>query len=245
MRYLIFIREKIGYFGRKALSWLKKIMASGNSVGKSMGMLVCKGFCAVAAHKESIGYYTVLTLVLVALSAAANDYRSRKIEKQIAETIPAEEYGVVVQMHSDPTLPPEGKIGKYVLPVQGKVLREFSDDKLEWSTTLQLWQTHPAVDLAAAAGESVAAAADGVVTEAYKDALYGNVIVIGLDDGSEIRYSSLNTLQLVEVGRRVFKGDIISSAGTCAAEADVGAHVHMEYFVDGKAEDFMLLFDEA
>jgi len=197
----------------------------------------------IVGHKEEMGYYAVLTLVLIALGAAANDYRSKKVTDGLIASLPTQEPVISVQSKPDQTRPPEKEKKAYILPVQGTVAGGFSSDALKWSTTLQLWQTHPAIDIAAAAGEAVLAAADGMVTEAYSDALYGNVIVIEHDDHSVMRYSSLNTLKLIQVGQHVRQGDIISSVGTCDAEADLGSHIHLEYFVNQQPEDFLHMLE--
>jgi len=205
--------------------------------------MVCRVYCMAAAHKESIGYYAVLTLVLVALGAAANDYRSRRIEQHLTNALSDLDPGIVVQAQPDPTLAPEKPSPAFIMPVQGTIVRGFSDSELTWSTALQLWQTHPAVDVSAAVGEAVVAAAAGTVTEAYSDALYGNIITVQHEDGSVLRYCSLNTLQLVEVGQRIVQGQTLGSVGTCAAETELGAHVHLEYFADQRKQDFSVLTD--
>lgn len=215
------------------------------SAAKRIMQLLRRAGAMIVVHKEEMGYYAVLTLVLVALGAAANDYRSKKTMQSLVEALPTQDPGVVVQSKPDPTLPPENPKTKYIMPVQGIVVGSFSDNELNWSTTLQLWQTHPAIDIAAAAGEAVMAAADGTVVEAYSDALYGNIIVVDHGDGSLMRYCSLNTLKLVQVGQKVYQGDIISAVGVCDAESDLGSHVHLEYFEGQRPEDFMLLFEGA
>jgi len=209
-----------------------------------IGKIIHRAAAAAIVHKEEMGYYAVLTLVLIALGAAANDYRNKKATQDILAALPTQDPGVSVQSKPDQTLPPEEE-SSYIMPVNGAIITAFSDTELNWSTTLQLWQTHPALDIAAAAGETVKAVANGTVTEAYSDALYGNVIVIEHEDGSQAKYSSLNTLKLVQVGQKVKQGDVISSVGTCDAEADLGAHIHLEYWVNGKQEDFSLLTDDA
>ena len=241
MKCMIWNRERLPRIKKAAVSQWKRMIAAMLRGMKRIGGFLSRMYCGIAARKEEIGYYAVLTLVLVALGAAANDYRSRKAEHQLAEHLASADPGIAVQTRPDPTLAPEAKSERFIMPVQGTIVREFSDDELVWSTTLQLWQTHPAVDVSAAAGEAVVSAADGTVTEAYSDPLYGNVIAITHDDGSMLRYSSLNTLQLVEVGEAVAQGDVISAVGTCSAEAELGAHIHLEYYAGQKAEDFALL----
>lgn len=194
----------------------------------------------VADCKETIGYYSVLAIVLIALSAAAYDYRGRKEEQAAIDLANVPDLGIPVQMKTDPTFSPEMIEPEFILPVQGKVIGEFSDE-LVWSTTLQLWQTHPALDIAASVGEIVVAAADGTVVEAYSDAMYGNIIAIEHEDGIIVRYASLNTLELVDIGQHVLQGEMISSVGTCIAERELGAHIHIECIKDKNNSDFSLL----
>jgi len=196
-----------------------------------IGKIIHRAAAAAIVHKEEMGYYAVLTLVLIALGAAANDYRNKKATQDILAALPTQDPGVSVQSKPDQTLPPEEE-SSYIMPVNGAIITAFSDTELNWSTTLQLWQTHPALDIAAAAGETVKAVANGTVTEAYSDALYGNVIVIEHEDGSQAKYSSLNTLKLVQVGQKVKQGDVIGTI----MRADGGTEMlHIEvYLGDGE-----------
>ena len=195
-------------------------------------------------YRDVVGYYAVLAVVLVALSAAAYDYRGKKNERVLLEANPTIDPGMAVQMQTDPTLRPDFADTEFILPVFGKIINEFADDELVWSTTLQLWQTHPALDIAASAGEAVVAAADGEIVEAYSDALLGNTIVIDHGKDRLMKYASLNTLEMVKVGQRVRQGDIIGSVGVCMAEAEFGAHIHLEYTEGGEEVDFLLLLSE-
>lgn len=190
------------------------------------------------AHRESLAYYAVLTIVLTALGTAAQAYRNRGVQPETVPTPLPEAADVAAQAIPDPTQPPQENQNIFVPPVQGDIVSSFSPEELVWSETLKLWQTHPAVDLSAQEGEAVTAAADGTILEAFNDALYGCVIVIDHGEGRTLRYASLSTLQLVEVGQQVRQGDIISAAGSCPAEAELGAHVHLEYFEGGVPSDF-------
>lgn len=220
-------RHAIGRMGKKCIDRVKKLTARAGE------------------YRDAIGYYAVLAVVLVALSAAAYDYRGKKAERAVLDSNSAPESGIAVQLQTDPTLSPEEADPAFVLPVRGKLIGEFADNELVWSTTLQLWQTHPAIDIAASAGEAVVAAADGTVIEAYSDALYGNTIAIDHGDGQIVRYASLNTLEMVEVGRKVRQGEVVGSVGTCTAESELGAHIHLEYIVNQNQADFTLLLSES
>lgn len=197
----------------------------------------------LAEHKEQIGYYSALVIVLIALSAAAYDYRLKKTSS-IDQPDRVTEVDMLVQSRPDPTLAPEESEPAFILPVQGEIIQAFSDEELLWSTTLQLWQTHPAIDISASFGEAVVACADGKVVETYQDALYGNTIVIDHGDSILIRYRSLNTLELAAVEQSVSQGEVIGSAGTCNAEANLGAHIHLECSHSGENTDFFDLLSE-
>lgn len=226
------IRTKLGLAGEKGKEticlWRKRI---GDLTGY------------VWKKRESIGYYVVLLVVLAALATAAHEYRSGGFRMVKEGSIPEE--GIAVQMQPDPTLSPLPNEPVFIVPVEGKIISKFSDDSLEWSSTLQLWQTHPAVDIEAVAGEAVCSAADGTVIELYEDTLYGKTVVIDHGNGRVLRYASLNTIQISEIGQRVNQGDVIGSAGVCDAEADKGIHLHLEYFENGAAKDFFNMIDES
>ena len=57
-------------------------------------------------------------------------------------------------------------------------MAEYAPDAPVWSETLGQWQTHPALDIAGSPGEAVYACREGVVSEAWSDRLWGNVVVI-------------------------------------------------------------------
>lgn len=193
-----------------------------------------RGLKWLGGQKEALGYYAVLAVVLAALGTAAYGHRGGSVREAGSPTATADA-ARAVQAAPEPTPAPEEEA--FLAPVPGEVLAGYAANEPVWSETLGQWQTHPAVDFAAADGEAVVAAADGVVLEAYSDPLYGNVVAIDCGEGVVVRYASLNTLQLVEVGREVSRGDILSAAGRCEAEAELGAHVHMEVLVDGAPDD--------
>lgn len=203
------------------------------------------GFQWIGKHREGFLYYSVLAVVLAALGTAAYGYRNGGLKQSsTVDVLNSPEPAAIAQSIPEPTSTPEPASNTLLPPVDGAVLRTFAADELVWSDTLGMWLTHPAVDFSADAGEAVVAAADAVVLDAYVDPLYGCVIVLDLGDGCTMRYASLNTLQLVEIGQTVARGEIISAAGTCEGELDLSAHVHVEYFENGTAVDPTSLMSE-
>lgn len=177
------------------------------------------------------GYYCGLAALLMALGAASMSYRRENVhgEKGVAET-PVEVSAVVTPAPTEVPVemknPPETR---YTWPVAGEIIGEYAPETLVWNASLGQYQTHPAIDIAGSAGQSVVACADGVVKDAYTDELWGHVIQIGHEDGSESTYANLNTLNLVTLGQKVSKGETISAIGKSAgAESEMIWHLHFE-----------------
>jgi murein DD-endopeptidase MepM/ murein hydrolase activator NlpD len=84
---------------------------------------------------------------------------------------------------------------------------------------------HKGTDIAAAAGTSIQAVADGVVIESGAKGTYGNAVVIQTDDGRRMLYAH-NQQNFVRVGDRVIRGDAIAAVG--ATGRATGPHVHFE-----------------
>jgi len=120
-------------------------------------------------------------------------------------------------------------------PVLGAVLRGFSE--VAYLDTLGMYGVHEAVDLLADAGEAVHAAQPGVVTEVFRDALLGTVVVIGHEQGFETRYAALRWPPAVQEGEAVLAGQVIGVVGTAPSEAADPPHLHFAVERDGTAVD--------
>ncbi len=71
---------------------------------------------------------------------------------------------------------------------------------------------HQAIDIGAAEGTPIYAAADGVVSFSGDNGGYGNTVKIGNDDGLTMRYSHMASYT-VRSGERVKRGDVIGYVG--------------------------------
>ncbi|MDO4581504.1 MAG: M23 family metallopeptidase [Bacillota bacterium] len=121
----------------------------------------------------------------------------------------------------------------YSLPLQGELLRGVG---YCYESFFGDWRYHRGVDLAAAAGAAVYAAADGVVSEAADDRIWGGVIV--LDHGAGLCSVYRGITVQAAVGDVVRAGDIIGSVGEPPlAEAEQDSHLHFELVLNGEALD--------
>ena len=89
---------------------------------------------------------------------------------------------------------------------------------------------HSGIDIGAAYGVDIIAAADGVVTLATTNGGYGKCIIINHGSGITTLYGHSSTM-LVESGQRVTKGQLIAKAGSTGVST--GPHLHFEVRING------------
>lgn len=126
----------------------------------------------------------------------------------------------------------------YTWPVKGLILADFSLETLAYDETMGDWRTHSGIDIAAAPGTTVLAAADGTVSKLYADDLMGTTVVIDHGNGMLSTYSNLQTVPTVAEGDVVHTGTVIGAVGSTAiAESGRPSHLHFELWEDGIAVD--------
>ncbi|WP_213974679.1 M23 family metallopeptidase [Tepidanaerobacter acetatoxydans] len=125
------------------------------------------------------------------------------------------------------------------MPAMGRVTTAFAMDTLIYSKTLEQWNCHSGIDIAADIGTPVKAVLDGTVAEVTNnDPKLGVVIVIDHGGGVKTLYGNLNSDKLVKEGEQVKKGQVISAIGkTAPYEIEDPPHLHFEVLKDGKNID--------
>ena len=93
---------------------------------------------------------------------------------------------------------------------------------------------HEGLDLGAAYGTPIAAAAAGVVIYAGWEGGYGNLTVIDHGGGLATAYGHQSRIA-VSVGQSVAQGEIIGNVGSTGHST--GPHLHFEVRVNGQAVD--------
>ena len=123
-------------------------------------------------------------------------------------------------------------------PVEGEIVREFAQDNLVYSATLEEWVTHNGIDIKADKTTVVKSAEAGVVKSIKNDPRYGLTIVIEHDDVYQTVYSNLLTSEFVVEGETVEKGQSIGTVGNSAVfEIADEPHLHFEILKDSVQVD--------
>ena len=123
-------------------------------------------------------------------------------------------------------------------PVEGEIIREFAQDNLVYSETLEEWVTHNGIDIKADKTTVVKAAEAGVIKSIKNDPRYGLTIVIEHDDVYQTVYSNLLTSEFVVEGETVEKGQSIGTVGNSAVfEIADEPHLHFEILKNSIQED--------
>ena len=89
---------------------------------------------------------------------------------------------------------------------------------------------HQGIDIAAASGQPVYAAADGLVVLAAPASGYGQAVYLAHGFGISTRYGHLSQID-VHPGQRVHRGDMIGRVGSTGRST--GSHLHYEVRLDG------------
>lgn len=114
-----------------------------------------------------------------------------------------------------------------IKPISGTVTSRFGS---RWGSS------HKGIDIGAAKGTKIKAAAGGtVVTSSYGyNGGYGNYVVISHGNGIETAYGHCSELY-AKVGQKVSQGDVIAAVGNTGRS--YGNHLHLEIRVNGVAQN--------
>lgn len=132
---------------------------------------------------------------------------------------------------------PEPELPAFALPMGKDIIKDFSDGEMVRSATMGDWRVHNGIDFGGSSGNTVKAAADGVVTASFEDSFWGGIVEIDHGNGVVIRYCGLKPGTCAAEGDEVSAGEKIGSLGSIPIEAADGEHLHIEATVNGKITD--------
>lgn len=133
---------------------------------------------------------------------------------------------------------------KIAYPLDSKeILKEFSEGKPIYSSTMGDWRTHAGTDFKAEIGSQVKSVAEGTVKDVYQDSSYGTTVAIEHTPGFLAYYSGLDKGKTIEKGKKVNPGDIIGTIGKVPCEISEPPHLHFSVFKDSEFINPMTIFN--
>ncbi len=133
----------------------------------------------------------------------------------------------------------------FALPVEGEVIKGYSDTVLVYNATLKHWSTHQAIDIASPVGTEVKAAEAGKVTAISTTTLRGTSVTVRHANGYESTYSLLAASVPVIIGQDIVKGATLGTiAETGVFEIADGPHLHFELRLNGELVNPELYFED-
>ncbi|HJS92623.1 MAG TPA: M23 family metallopeptidase [Solirubrobacteraceae bacterium] len=170
---------------------------------------------------------------------AQHDLASTRAQEQAwrqeADNLSAVSSQLAAQIQAAQTAPPPSQGGSgtrssssgLIWPVSGPITSPFG---MRWG------KLHPGIDIGAAMGTPIKAAAAGRVIVASYDGGYGNLVVIDHGHGLATAYAHQSRIA-VGVGQQVAQGQVIGYVGSTGFST--GPHLHFEVRVNGTPVDPM------
>ena len=141
---------------------------------------------------------------------------------------------------TDPGDNNQPEVPVYVVPCEGYVNKDYSEDTLVFSQTMNDHRIHLGIDISGKVGDKVMAFSKGVVEKIYSDAFMGKTIVINHGNGLKSCYMNLaDTIpEGIKEGVTVDAGTVIGAIGeTAISESADSPHLHFEVRVNDKKTD--------
>ena len=113
----------------------------------------------------------------------------------------------------------------FVKPIEGKIIKSYSNKELLYSKTLETWKTHEGIDIQCNINDNIVACEEGIIEKIYNDSLYGNTIIIEHEKGYKTIYS--NVLSKLKVKDKVNKNQILGKVDDSGIiESKDESHIH-------------------
>lgn len=166
---------------------------------------------------------------------SANDTSSIRISENVGKNVSDVPYSSAESASSEKT-PSKPAAKTYTMPVQGEIIKKYSEKELQYSATFGDMRIHTGIDIACEDATAVSACADGTVLSVEDSASFGTVVTIDHGDGITTKYASVKYVK-VKAGDKVSVGDIIGSVTAIPEECADQSHLHLEVYKNGHAAE--------
>ena len=161
--------------------------------------------------------------------SATNKVVSKKVENKVVENTTTDSNIV----ESTTEIKEEKEPLVFIAPVNGEIIKDFANETLVYSKTLEEWTVHNGIDIKADKTTVVLSSAAGVIESIKNDPRYGLTVTISHEEGFKTIYSNLLTAEFVSVGQTIEQGRTIGTVGESASfEIAEEAHLHFEMLKD-------------
>jgi len=173
------------------------------------------------------------------INIAQDDNQQKEEEQNVVKPVPTVDSTTPKQDVTEDQVKNDRKnAASFTVPLEGRVVKQFSNEVPIYSQTLDEYIVHNGIDIQAPADTQVLAAGEGTITKVYNDDKLGITIEISHGNGIVTKYSNLSTTKMVEEGDVVKKGQPISGVGSSSLfESLESPHLHFEVLKDGVAID--------
>jgi len=121
----------------------------------------------------------------------------------------------------------------FIMPVEGEVIKDYSENSLQYSSTYGDMRIHNGIDISCNSDSPIFSCGDGTVKGIENSSENGTVVIIEHKNSITIKYASLKELK-VKQGDKVKMGDTIGISTTVPSECNDKSHIHIEAYKDGK-----------
>ncbi len=121
---------------------------------------------------------------------------------------------------------------EFAMPLEGEILKHFSQSELQYSETYGDMRLHTGIDISCKEGATVLSCADGTVLSVEESAAFGTTVTVDHKNGITAKYSSLKNVT-VKTNQQLSSGDALGIAATVPCECADQSHLHLEILKDG------------
>ena len=131
----------------------------------------------------------------------------------------------------------------FVMPTKGKIIKQYSDNTLQYDKTFGDMRLHKAIDIACEENAQIVSASSGTVTDVKDSAEFNKIVTIDHGNGYTVEYCGLGTTA-VKKGETIGAGVLIGTAKNPPCECLDECHIHIICLKDGVPFDPIALYNQ-